>query len=173
MRDPAYRSEAHVTYSYGNLIKELIEAPRAKRRPPRRLQQAKSGLPGQARCFMSKFHQVRTMEVNSMRFVTLVSAVVVCLSTAAYAQAWSEYINREEFFTVNFPGNPAVKEIPYKTEKGTALKAKVFTANAPAGSITAGALRDDGRRLQLRAGRARDRGRRSLEGLSRERQRDI
>jgi hypothetical protein len=78
------------------------------------------------------------MEVNSMRFVTLVSAVVVCLSTAAYAQAWSEYINREEFFTVNFPGNPAVKEIPYKTEKGTALKAKVFTANAPAGSITAG-----------------------------------
>ena len=28
MRDPAYRREAHVTYSYGNLIKELIEAPR-------------------------------------------------------------------------------------------------------------------------------------------------
>jgi fatty acid desaturase len=27
MRDPAYRLEAHVTYSYGNLIKELIEAP--------------------------------------------------------------------------------------------------------------------------------------------------
>jgi hypothetical protein len=27
MRDPAYRHEAHVTYSYANLIKELIEAP--------------------------------------------------------------------------------------------------------------------------------------------------
>ncbi len=28
MRDPAYRHEAHVTYSYGNLIKELIKSPR-------------------------------------------------------------------------------------------------------------------------------------------------
>lgn len=73
-----------------------------------------------------------------MRFVRLIAALAVCFSTAAYAQAWSEYINREEFFTVNFPGEPTVKEIPYKTEKGTALKAKVFTANAPAGSITAG-----------------------------------
>jgi fatty acid desaturase len=27
MRDPAYRREAHVTYSYGNLIKELIKTP--------------------------------------------------------------------------------------------------------------------------------------------------
>jgi len=74
-----------------------------------------------------------------MRSVGLIpAAMAVCLSTAAYAQAWSEYLNREEFFTVNFPGDPTVAEIPYKTEKGTALKAKVFTATAPAGSITAG-----------------------------------
>ena len=68
----------------------------------------------------------------------IAAAVVMCVSSAVYAQAWSEYINRQEFFTVNFPGDPMVKEIPYKTEKGTNLKAKVFTANAPAGSITAG-----------------------------------
>jgi len=74
-----------------------------------------------------------------MRFVSLIpAAVAVCLSSAVYAQGWSEYLNREEFFTVNFPGDPTVTEIPYKTEKGTALKAKVFTARAPAGSITAG-----------------------------------
>jgi hypothetical protein len=74
-----------------------------------------------------------------MRFVSLIpAAVAVCLSSAVYAQAWSEYLNREEFFTVNFPGDPKVTEIPYKTEKGTALKAKVFTATAPEGSITAG-----------------------------------
>jgi len=74
-----------------------------------------------------------------MRVVRLITAVVaVCLSSAVYAPAWSEYINREEFFTVNFPGDPKVTEVPYKTEKGTALKARVFTANAPAGSITAG-----------------------------------
>ena len=68
----------------------------------------------------------------------IAAAVVMCVSSAVYAQAWSEYINRQEFFTVNFPGDPTVKEIPYKTAKGTNLKAKVFTANAPAGSITAG-----------------------------------
>ena len=73
-----------------------------------------------------------------MRFYKLIAAAVMCVSSAVYAQAWSEYINREEFFTVNFPGDPQVKEINYKTEKGTALKAKVFTANAPAGSVTAG-----------------------------------
>jgi len=73
-----------------------------------------------------------------MRFVRLIAAAAMCISSAVYAQAWSEYINREEFFTVNFPGDPTVKEIDYKTEKGTVLKAKVFTATAPAGSITAG-----------------------------------
>lgn len=79
------------------------------------------------------------MEVDHMRRLGFIAAaVVVCVSSAVYAQAWSEYVNREEFFTVNFPGDPAVKEIPYKTAKGTSLKAKVFTANAPAGSITAG-----------------------------------
>jgi hypothetical protein len=79
------------------------------------------------------------MEVNKMRRLGfIVAAVVACVSSAVYAQAWSEYINRQEYFTVNFPGDPTVKDIPYKTEKGTNLKAKVFTANAPQGSITAG-----------------------------------
>jgi hypothetical protein len=73
-----------------------------------------------------------------MRFGFMAAAVAVCLSSAVYAQAWSEYLNREEFFTVNFPGDPKVTEVAYKTGKGTALKAKVFTATAPAGSITAG-----------------------------------
>ena len=68
----------------------------------------------------------------------IAAAIVVSVSSAVYAQAWSEYINRAEFFTVNFPGDPKVTEIPYKTAKGTNLKAKVFTATAPQGSITAG-----------------------------------
>ena len=42
---------------------------------------------------------------------------------------------------MNFPGEPTVNQIQYKTVKGTMLPAKVFTASAPAGSITSGTYR--------------------------------
>jgi hypothetical protein len=74
-----------------------------------------------------------------MRFLRLIPAVVVLFFTgAAYSQEWSEYVNRENFFTVNFPGEPTMTQAPYKTAKGTNLTARIFTANAPATSILAG-----------------------------------
>ncbi len=74
-----------------------------------------------------------------MRFLRLIPAVVVLLFTgAAYSQEWSEYVNRENFFTVNFPGEPTMTQGPYKTAKGTNLQARVFIANADAKSILAG-----------------------------------
>jgi len=60
------------------------------------------------------------------------------ISGAAYAQARDAYVNRDNFFTVNFPSEPTVTETPYKTVKGTNLTARVFKAAAPAGSIQAG-----------------------------------
>ena len=77
-----------------------------------------------------------------MRSVSLIPAIVALfLSSAASAQVWEEYVNRDEFFQVNFPGEPTVTETPYRTVKGTNLTAKVFTASAPANSITAGTYR--------------------------------
>jgi hypothetical protein len=74
-----------------------------------------------------------------MRAVSLIPAIVVLfLSSAASAQVWEEYVNRENFFQVNLPGEPTVTEAPYRTVKGTNLTARVFTATAPASSITAG-----------------------------------
>lgn len=74
-----------------------------------------------------------------MRLVSLLPAIAVLFfSGAACAQEWSEYANRENFFTVNLPGDPAMSEAPYKTAKGTNLTARVFTAIAPAGSRLAG-----------------------------------
>lgn len=74
-----------------------------------------------------------------MRFVSLVPAIVaVFLSTAASAQVWEEYVNRDSFFQVNLPGEPTETEVPYRTVKGTNLTARVFTARAPAGSVTEG-----------------------------------
>jgi hypothetical protein len=77
-----------------------------------------------------------------MRAVCFIPAIVAAfLSTAVSAQVWEEYVNREDFFQVNFPGEPTVNQIQYKTVKGTMLPAKVFSATAPAGSITSGTYR--------------------------------
>jgi hypothetical protein len=77
-----------------------------------------------------------------MRFVSLIPAIVALfLSSAASAQVWEEYVNRENFFQVNLPGEPTMTEVPYRTVKGTNLTARVFTATADPNSITAGTYR--------------------------------
>ena len=64
-----------------------------------------------------------------MRLTRLIpAALALCLSAPAYAQGWEEYTNREDHFTVNFPGEPAVQAITYKTGKGTSLPRHVYTA---------------------------------------------
>ena len=65
-----------------------------------------------------------------MRVVVSVIAAMMslCLSGVANAQAWEEYVNRGDFFAVNFPGEPKVESITYKTAKGTALPAHVYSA---------------------------------------------
>jgi hypothetical protein len=74
-----------------------------------------------------------------MRLVRLIPAVAALfISGAAYAQTWDGYVNRENFFSVNLPGEPTTTEMPYKTVKGTNLTARVFTAVAPAGTRSAG-----------------------------------
>jgi hypothetical protein len=74
-----------------------------------------------------------------MRVVGLIPALMVlALSGTANAQAWDVYANRDNFFSVNFPGEPTAAQMPYKTAKGTNLTARVFTAIAPAGSRLAG-----------------------------------
>ena len=77
-----------------------------------------------------------------MRTVSLIPAIVALfLSTAASAQVWEEYVNRDNFFQVNLPGEPTMTEMPYRTVKGTNLTARVFTASADPRSITAGTYR--------------------------------
>jgi hypothetical protein len=65
-----------------------------------------------------------------MRFASLTpAALALVLSVPAYAQSnWEEFTDREQHFTVNFPGEPKVESITYKTEKGSSLPAKVYSA---------------------------------------------
>jgi hypothetical protein len=60
------------------------------------------------------------------------------LSGTASAQVWQGYVNRENNFQINMPAEPTMTETQYRTVKGTMLPARVFTAVAPQGSITAG-----------------------------------
>ena len=70
-----------------------------------------------------------------MRFIGLIPGVVALfISGAASAQAWEEYVNRGDFFTINFPGDPAVQEITYKTAKGTSLPAHVYVGQDARGT---------------------------------------
>ena len=74
-----------------------------------------------------------------MRCVRLIPALVaLLLSTAASAQVWQEYVNRENDFQINMPAEPTMTEIQYRTVRGTMLPARVFTAVAPEGSVAAG-----------------------------------
>ena len=65
-----------------------------------------------------------------MRFTGLVTALLMLgFSGSAFAQAeWSEFVDRADHFTVNFPGDPKVENFTYKTEKGTSLPAHLYTA---------------------------------------------
>ena len=74
-----------------------------------------------------------------MRLLSLIpAAAALFLSSAVFAQTWDSYVNRDNFFSINLPGEPTVTETPYKTAKGTALTAHVFTAISPPGTRLAG-----------------------------------
>lgn len=63
-----------------------------------------------------------------MRLSPLVSTVLIlALSGPAAAQDWVEYTSKDDLFIVNFPGEPTIREIPYPTEFGITLRARVYS----------------------------------------------
>jgi hypothetical protein len=64
-----------------------------------------------------------------MRLTPFVSAALVCcLSGFSFAQEWTEFANREDRFTCNFPGPPKVTQTTYQSEHGADLPARVYSA---------------------------------------------
>lgn len=62
-----------------------------------------------------------------MRVTSLVFALALSLSGSAFAQEWTEYINKEDGFRVDFPGPPTVTQTTFKSEYGADLPARVYT----------------------------------------------
>jgi hypothetical protein len=64
-----------------------------------------------------------------MRMTALVFVLFLLVSGSAFAQEWEEYLNTEDGFRVNFPGQPTVTETTWKTQLDYTLPARVFSAD--------------------------------------------
>jgi hypothetical protein len=58
----------------------------------------------------------------------LTAAVILSFSTTAVAQDWTEFVSREDRFSANFPGSPAITESTYRSEFGADLPSRVYSA---------------------------------------------
>ena len=71
-----------------------------------------------------------------MRLIALLPASLLLISGPSFAQDWIEYSSRVDFFSVNFPGEPDVRDIAYTTEYGLTLPGRVYSREGGAGPST-------------------------------------
>ena len=72
-----------------------------------------------------------------MRLTPLLSSVLVlALAGPAFAQEWEEFYSKEERFSVNFPGKPAVTETTWTSQFGAVLPARVYTGTSGPGKFS-------------------------------------
>jgi len=64
-----------------------------------------------------------------MRTTTIVFALVLSMSGVARAQDWTEYVNTQEGFKVDLPGQPKVTETTWKSQMDYILPARVYSAD--------------------------------------------
>jgi hypothetical protein len=63
-----------------------------------------------------------------LRIVLLIAtALILFISGSSFAQGWIEYNNQPDFFSINFPGQPQVRDITYGTEYSITLPARVHS----------------------------------------------
>lgn len=64
-----------------------------------------------------------------MRLTRLIpAAFMLCVSGPAFTQGWIEYSSRADRFSINFPGQPKIEEIKYRSEIEATFPARVYTA---------------------------------------------
>jgi hypothetical protein len=69
------------------------------------------------------------LEIHPMRLIPVLTvAVCLCVPGSLFAQEWTEFASREDRFTCNFPGQPAVTQTTWTSEYGAVLPARVYSA---------------------------------------------
>jgi hypothetical protein len=64
-----------------------------------------------------------------MRATVIVLGLLVSVSGSAFAQEWAEYQNIQDGFKVDFPGQPKVAPITWKSEHNFMLPARVYSVD--------------------------------------------
>ena len=59
----------------------------------------------------------------------IVAALILFTAGPALAQDWIDFVSKEDRFTANFPGQPAVTSTTYKSQFGADLPAREYTAS--------------------------------------------
>ena len=63
-----------------------------------------------------------------MRLIPVIAAAFsLFISCPSFAQGWIEYASQQDFFTINFPGEPEVQDITYDTEYFITLPGRVYS----------------------------------------------
>ena len=58
-----------------------------------------------------------------------IAILALAASASAWAQDWIEYVNREDRFIINLPGQPTIRDITYKPQRGAMLKGHVYSVD--------------------------------------------
>jgi hypothetical protein len=56
------------------------------------------------------------------------AALAVCISAPLFAQEWIDFVSQDDRFTCNFPTQPKVTQITYRSQHEADLPARIYTA---------------------------------------------
>lgn len=65
--------------------------------------------------------------VAVVRILAALAATIVIASTPAFGQGWIEYISKQDFFSVNFPGEPKIETISWVSEQDARYPGRVYS----------------------------------------------
>jgi hypothetical protein len=69
-----------------------------------------------------------------MRLMLLMSsALVLAMSGTSFAQEWTEFVSREDRFTITFPGQPTVTETTWTSQFSAILPARIYSGTQGSG----------------------------------------
>ena len=72
-----------------------------------------------------------------MRRTFLMAALILIMSRPSFSQEFTQYVSRTDLFAADFPGEPTIKDITWKTEYGITLPGRVYSVENARGRYSA------------------------------------